>query len=50
MEKEIKKLKDKHGVISSERIKDVNPEETEIFNVSDPEEDVTIINLNNDKK
>ena len=50
MEKEIKKLKDKHGVISSERIKEVNPEETEIFNVSDPEEDVTIINLNNDKK
>jgi len=50
MEKEIKKLKDKHGVISSERIKEVNSEETEIFNVSDPEDEEVIINLNKDKK
>ena len=49
IEKEIKKLKDKHGVISSKRIEDVNSEETEIFNVTDPEEEATIVNLNKDK-
>ena len=49
MEKEIKKLKDKHGVISSKRIEDVNSEETEVFNVTDPEEEATIVNLNKDK-
>ena len=48
--KEINKLKEKHGVISSKRIDDVNTEETEIFNVSDPEEEETIINLQNENK
>ena len=50
VEKEINKLKEKHGVISSKRIDDVNTEETEIFNVSDPEEEETIINLQNENK
>ena len=49
IEKEIKKLKDKHGVISSKRIENVNSEETEVFNVTDPEEEATIVNLNKDK-
>ena len=49
IEKEIIKLKDKHGIVSSKRIENVNLEETEIFNVNDPEEEDRIINLNKDK-
>ena len=45
LEKEIKKLKDKHGVISQKKVEDIKTENTDIYNIPDPDEDDKIINL-----
>ena len=45
LEKEIKKLKDKHGVISQKKVEDIKTENTDIYNIPDPNEDDKIVNL-----
>ena len=50
LEKQIKKLKDDHGVIPGKQIPEIPPEQTTIVNVDDPEEEEKVINLSSDKK
>ena len=50
LEKQIKKLKDDHGVIPGKQIPEIPPEQTTIVNVDDPEEEEKVINLSPDKK